>query len=338
MKYLLLLTVVLLAGCNVQDIPPAHIGWAFEISTLGDSAGFNGPLLNPGSRKLGYYDQLRLIQCTESTTRETFESPTKNGVEFSADVYSRFRANCDDEKATHWVFRNIQPNPRAALWAQEEQKEDAKAAGEAAAQKVDTGTFAEDYYESTVTAAQLFKMYLRPAIGNAVRRAFAKRQSDEVNDQRDAIAKEIEITVHEAIKAVATQSKHPPVVLLSDLNVSKIGFPKSMMELNEKLANKKTERLVEDEEQKKVMSQIETEKKRKQLEQAKAETVESDIVVMSRAMKENPDYLKYKELELRELALQKGPEVAKGLGAGGGTIVFGREGLGMFLGNPPAPK
>lgn len=330
-KLAIILGALLQFGCNIQDVPPAHVGWTFEKSKYTSSKGFTGPLLKPGSHDLEMNDALRLIQCTEATTSETFQSPTKNGVEFSVDIYTSFKADCDNPTVVQWTFQNVQPNPLAIEWSRQQQKTDDKKSGEASSEGEDTGLEGEDYYKTTVTAAQLFHMYLRPAIGNAVRLAFSKRSSDVVNDQREQIGIEIEKSIRDMIEKRNKNPKQPFLVILSDINVSKIGFPASMKELNEKLANKNTEKLIEQQEKLKVDEQIATEKARKDLAEAKAKTVESDIAVKARALRENPDYFKYKELELRELELNKAPEVAKGLGSGGGTIVFGSEGMGVLL-------
>lgn len=52
-KFLLLLGCLLLVGCNLGDVPPAHKGWVFEQSQTGSSRGFIGDMLGPGTHELG---------------------------------------------------------------------------------------------------------------------------------------------------------------------------------------------------------------------------------------------------------------------------------------------
>jgi hypothetical protein len=315
MKKLLAAALLFLTGCNLGDVPPAHKGWVFEQSKFGASNGFIGPVLSPGTHDMGMENELYLLQCSQSTVRESFSSPSKNGVEFGTDVYVRFSANCDDTKSVEWILKNVQPNPGLTL-AQAEEKPKAKE-GEAAAVETtaqDTGSYAL----RTVTAAQLFHTYIRPALGKAVRDAVSRYQSDEVNLQRDAIAKEIETSFRKQLEAEKIR-----LVSIAQLDLSRITFPQTMQGTMERLANVKTEVELEKENAKKVDEQILTEKKQKVLAQAKAEKAGTEIEEIGKMIRSNPEYLEYLRVQNESAAIAATPAAFEGLGKGGGTVVFG---------------
>ncbi len=326
MRYALLALIALvLSACNLGDVPPAHKGWVFEQSKFGASNGFVGPILSPGTHQLGTENELYLLQCSQSTVRESFSSPSKNGVEFGTDVYVRFSANCDDTKAVEWILNNVQPNPGLTLANADEKKPDPKKEGEAPAVET-TANDASEYALRTVTAAQLFHTYIRPALGKAVRDAVSRYQSDEVNLQRDAIAKEIDSTFRKALESEKTK-----LVAIAQLDLSRITFPQTMQGTMERLANVKTEVELEKENAKKVDEQILTEKKQKVLAQAKAEKAGTEIEEIGKMVRANPEYLEYLHVQNESAAIEAMPRALEGLGKGGGTVVFGSNGSPMQL-------
>lgn len=309
---ILLLLAIFLLGCNVEDIPPAHRAWVFEESVFGGTEGFQGPILGPGSHSIGVGNSYRMLQCSESTVREQFKSPAKDGVEFGTDIYVRYAANCDEDDAVKWIFKNVQPNPKLAeTLAQEadKDKKDAKSSGEA---PVD-----EKRADKTVTSYQLHATYLRPLVGEAVRDAISGYPSDEINLRRDEIAKKLSASLNEKLAKTFDDAQRPRIIKVYEITLSKIDFPDKMMELNQQLANKKTEIAIENESKKKVEAEIATEKMRKDLEQVKTMKSVQEIDLLGEVLRANPEYLEY-------LRVKQMPETVGALGKNGGTLVFGQ--------------
>lgn len=302
----LLLLVLTLVGCNVQDIPPAHKAWVFEESNWGSTDGFTGPILGPGSQALGMNNSYRMLQCSESTVREEFKSPAKDGVEFGTDVYVRYAANCDEDDAVKWILRNVQPNPKQTAAVSE--KTDAKNEGAAPSDPRDA--------DKTVTAFQLHATYLRPIMGETVRDAISAFASDEINAKRDEISKRLSEQFAEKVKKTFTDAKRPQIIQIYEVTLSKIDFPQKMDELNQQLANRKTEIRIEEENKRKVEAQIATEKMQKDLEKVKSEKSVQEIELVGKIIRDNPEYLDY-------MRIQQQPSLFEALGKGGGTFVIG---------------
>lgn len=321
---LVLFAALLLFGCNVEDIPPAHKAWVFEQSAFGGTQGFKGPILGPGSHEIGVNNTYRMVQCSESTVREEFKSPAKDGVEFGTDIYIRFSANCDEDEAVKWVFQNVQPNPKltATLAAAADKKvegdkePDAKREGEAPVNDNDAAR--------TITAYQLHASYLRPLMGEAVRDAISMYPSDEINLKRDEIAKRLSESFNDKLADSFISANRPQVVRVYEVTLSKIDFPDKMVELNQQLANRKTEISIENENRKKVEAQIATEKMQKDLEQVKTQKSVQEIELIGRVLRENPEYLDY-------LRVRQQPSLYEALGKGGGTFIFGDQGHQLLL-------
>ena len=76
----------LLSGCNSGDIPQAHKGQMFDrtgaLALFQGGGGLDGPVVGPGTYWTGLYDELRVVDCSQSTMREPLESLTKDGVQF----------------------------------------------------------------------------------------------------------------------------------------------------------------------------------------------------------------------------------------------------------------
>lgn len=306
----LLVCLGFLAGCNIQDIPPAHKAWVFEESALGSSKGFAGPILNPGSQDIGVNNSYRMIQCSESTVREDYTSPAKDGVEFGIDIYTRYAANCNEDDAIKWILQNVQPNPKQVqdVATSDKKTDDSKKAGEAPVDGRDA--------DRTVTAFQLHATYLRPLMGEAVRDAISGYNSDEINAKRDEIITKLSKNFNDRLKKTFDDAKRPQIILVYEITLSKIDFPDKMMELNQQLANRKTEIRIEEENKRKVTAQIETERQQKDLEKVKSEKSVQEIELVGKIIRENPEYLEY-------LRVKQQPEVFGALGKGGGTFIMG---------------
>lgn len=327
LAFLALSVVLSGCSCNVQEVPPAHVGLEFKKSRGGPS-GFSGDLKLPGTYSLDWYSTLPLLQCKEETIREPFPSLAKDGVEFGIDVYVRFSANCEEKEAAQWIFGNVQPAPglkvREGQAVADAPKQDCskkegedKAACEKEAAKKEDGDEdygVENYGVRTITAYQLYSLYLRAIVGNAVRDSIATYASDEINSKRDEIAKAIDESIRTSLEETFKDRK--VVIRVHDVSISKIDFPDKMTELNNKLANRKTEIKLEEENLRKVKAEIETEKMQKDLEKVKAEKSVQEIELIGKIIRNNPEYLEY-------LMVTQQPKTMEALGKGGSTFVFG---------------
>ena len=104
-----LLAGLLGTGCATQDIPQAHRGRVFGRTGFWalyqGEVGFNGPVLDPGTRFVGAYDEMRAVDCSMRTITENFDTMTKDGVHFSFTMSVRFNADCSDESVTLMLNR-----------------------------------------------------------------------------------------------------------------------------------------------------------------------------------------------------------------------------------------
>lgn len=324
--FLILLCLFVISGCNYEDVPPAHRGRVYESNWFGSSKGFIGDVLSPGTHDIGVNNRLYLVQCSETTTREGFESPSENGVVFSADIYVRFAANCDNLNAVSWILANVQPNPNARE----------KAAPTPEGAKTEPG--AELVLgERTIGAHQLFVTYLRPALGAAIRDAFSSFQSDEINQKRQEIIKLIDDGFRKRVTEAANQLKAPQIIKIAQVDLSGIGFPEAMVGTMEQLANVKTQVELEKEQARKVDQQIATEQKKKELAQVQAETHGKQITEIGKLIKDHPEYLRYLEIQNDAARIEAWPKAFAHVGEQGGTVVFGSDAMNMFL-NPKTKK
>lgn len=334
---LLLVSLLMVVGCNYEDVPPTHKGRVFEKAAYGESRGFIGGILGPGSHNLGGFNNwLKLVQCTETTVREHYESPSKDGVVFGADVYVRFATNCDDPKAVEWILDNVQPGTFL------KESEEIKAADKDGDGKADPTVEDETYSKNTVSAAQLFASYIRPTLVPAVRDALSAYSSNEINLNRQAVGTMIDTGLRKRLDDTFKSAKAPAVVQLAQVDLSNIVFPKSMVATMEQLANVKTEVELEKEKAKKVEQQgltelqrvereIITEQKNKELARVKAQKVGSEIEEIARASRANPEYEQYLLTQARADAIRGMPKALEFLGEPGMTLVLGDEQLQMLL-------
>lgn len=151
----LVLAALWTTGCMSEDIPQAHKGRMFDrtgaLAAFTGGEGFSGPILEPGTYWTGIYDQLRMVDCSQTTTKEPLESLTKDGVQFKLDVYITFSADCSDQVVTT-MLETLTPDERG-----------------------------------TISNAKLYQTYVRPAIGEAVRETISPHRANDVNEKREEI-------------------------------------------------------------------------------------------------------------------------------------------------------
>lgn len=157
---LVALMATTLLGCTSQDVPQAHKGRMFDrtgvLALWSGGDGFIGPVLNPGTYWTGIYDEVRMIDCSQTTISEPLESLTKDGVQFRLDVYITFSADCTDAIVPEMLETLTPDQPR------------------------------------TITNAKLYATYVRPAIGEAVRETISPHRANDVNERREEILASIQ--------------------------------------------------------------------------------------------------------------------------------------------------
>ena len=129
-------------GCATMDVPQAYRGRMFDRSgplTIAKTGqGFIGPVLNPGTYSVGYYNEVMTVDCSTVTQHDPLTVLTKDGVQFGLDMYVRFSANCSDESVRE-MLTTLTPDK-----------------------------------DTSITTRKLFETYVRPTIQAVVREA-AKR-------------------------------------------------------------------------------------------------------------------------------------------------------------------
>jgi len=151
-------TVVALStiGCATQDIPQAHRGRLFSrtglLALYLGGKGFSGPVLDPGTQFLGIYDELRVVDCSTTTVRESLDTLTRDGVHFGFDLVTRFSADCSNEGVEGLI-----------------------------------GNLTSDA-NGTITTQKIYSTFVQPAIGEAAREFVAPLRANELNERQAQVA------------------------------------------------------------------------------------------------------------------------------------------------------
>lgn len=263
-------------GCSSQEIPPAHKGRLFDktgvVALYVGGDGFKGPVLNPGTHYTGLYPEIRMVDCSQKTIKESLSALTKDGVQFNLDVYITFSASCDSEDSTKAILEKITPSPHKSAPSEKEHE------------KTEDQTEDVPYPDLTVTSNQLYRLYVRPAIGEAVRESVSPFIANDVNGKRDEIFDKIKTQFNSLI---AKQS--PALVNIISLNLSNLDFPDAMDTANSERA---AQAILKDKaiaEREKVSAEIETAKLKITQEEVLAQASARRIDVMGEAYKRNPE-------------------------------------------------
>lgn len=247
-------------GCSSQDIPPAHKGRMFDktgpLALYAGGKGFEGPVLNPGTYFTGLYPEVRMIECGQRTIKEQMNALTKDGVQFSLDIYIAFSAFCDEEKSVIELFNKLSPEGH--------QKSDDKDKSES------TGGKSADP-NLTITADQVYRVYVRPALGEAVRENVSPFIANDINANRDEIFGKIKETLEASLK------KHEPkIVVIYTLNLSNLDFPDALDQAN---AARAVQAILKDQ------SIAKQETLKVEIETAKLEVLKADVEAQATAKK-----------------------------------------------------
>lgn len=259
-------------GCSSQDIPPAHKGRMFDktgpLALYSGGKGFEGPVLNPGTHFTGLYPEVRMVECGQRTIKEQMNALTKDGVQFSLDISISFGAFCDEDKSVIELFNKLSPEGH--------QKSDEKSES--------TGGRSADP-NLTITADQVYRVFVRPALGEAVRECVSPFIANDINAKRDEIFGKIKDILEASLK-----KQEPKLVVIYTLNLSNLDFPDALDQAN---AARAVQAVLKDQslaKQETLKVEIETAK----LEVAKAEVLAQaeakKIDVKGAAYERNPKY------------------------------------------------
>lgn len=286
MKFGLISLATLMMGCSSQDVPQAHKGRLFDKTGAAagfvGGRGFEGPILGPGTYYTGLYPEVRMVDCSQRTVKEPLTALTKDGVQFSLDIYVRYSANCDEDKAVEKLLATLSPSneaPPAKDAKPDESKENKN--------DVDHDS-AVPFPTLTITSKQIYSTYVRPALGEAVRESVSLYIANEVNSKRDEMFQKIKDKFTEYLA-----KNEPKLVAVYSLNLSNLNFPDELIHAN---TDRATQAVLKDKaiaERERVTAEIETTKMRKQLAENEAANTVVGIDLIGQALNRNPSYLQY---------------------------------------------
>lgn len=251
-----MLWLALLPGCiRFEDVPQAHRGRYFDKASLvcPGGNGLVGETLAAGTYNVGWCDELRLVDCSVTATRESMTALTKDGVQFGLDIYLTYSANCDDEAAMESLFTNV--------------------AG------------ADGF---RITTDQLWTTFLRPSLGESVREAVSPYHANDINDQRESILGTIRTSFLGRIGKL-----DPAYVRVTEVNLSNLDFPDEMDQANTDRATQAVLKDKAIAERERVEAEIETAKLREMLADQEGKVEAARIAQIGGALARNPQYLQY---------------------------------------------
>lgn len=278
MKSAVLLPLLLsLIGCASQDIPQAYRGRMFHrtgaFAFYGGGNGFDGPVLNPGTYYTGSYDELHLVQCTVDTLREPLKALTKDGVQFQVDVFIRYSANCSDPSVVK-ILQNLAPDA-----------------------------------SGTVSAGQLYQVYVRPTLLEVVREVVSPFKANDINDNRETVLQDIRKHF-----MVRMQKVGQDMIMVHDISLANLDFPDDMDKAN---ADRAIQAVLKDKaiaERARVEAEVETARARVQLSEQEALSDAIRVTRVGDMLKKYPEYLQF-DLQ------SKMPDIYRQAGALGNMII-----------------
>lgn len=273
--------VLLTLGCGSEDVPQAHKGRMFDktgaLALFVGGKGFSGPILGPGTYYTGIYPEIRMVDCSQKTVKESLTALTKDGVQFSLDIYIRYSANCDDDKTVEQLLAKLSPEVHPAPPADPAKKEE------------QSHTDTKDTNPSlTITARQVYNTYVRPALGEAVRESVSPFIANEINIKREEIFVKIRDRFNEIIN-----KQTPKLVQIYDLNLSNLDFPDAMVKANTERAVQAIYKDKAIAERERVTAEIETAGMRKKLAENEGDNEAARIDRIGGALRRNPEYLQF---------------------------------------------
>lgn len=287
-----LTTCMFLTACSNEQIPQAHKGRMFDktgvLALYTGGEGFTGPILEPGTFYTGFYDEIKMVECAESTDVEKLSSLTKDGVQFNIEVFVRNQPNCD-ANSVKWILNNI-------IIPDKQHK---------------------------ISADYLYKTYVTPSLHSAMREAVSMQNASDMNDKRLEVTK---VFLDKFKKLVSENQTHPMPITVSEVSISNFDFPESMKKANSELALQTTltklavaqrEKNAEDikTEQAKIIADTETQKLKAEQEKEWGKAQVASMRIIGDFVERNPAWLKY-DMQ------QKLPTIAESLGKNGNVIMM----------------
>jgi len=274
-KSVIAASILVIAACGTQDIPQAHKGRMFAktgvLAFYSGSTGFSGPVLGPGTYYTGLYNELRILDCSTRTIKEPLSSMTKDGVQFTVDIYVSFSANCDEEASAQSLLASLSPEGP--------QPKPADSASPANA------VIEVQYPSITITSNQVYYTFIRPAIGEAARSAISNYNANDINAHRDELFKAI---VEKLNLDLNKDNKH--FVKINGINLSNFKLPDEMANA---AADRATQQVLKDKslaEQERIKVETETAKLTVAKTKAEADSEAAKIDTIGAALHRNPEY------------------------------------------------
>lgn len=271
----------LLFGCSSQTVPQAHKGRMFDktgwLAGYAGGRGFEGNILPPGTYYTGVYPEVRMLDCTRRTIKEPLSALAKDSVQFSLDIYVSYSANCDDDEAVKKLLGDLAPIGKDTQAALEKSEEKSPA---------DEKDPAEQDPDLTITSRQIYNIYVRPALGEAVRSTVSQYNANDINQKRDEVFKQI------SDKFATDLNKGSKVALISmySLNLSNFAFPKEMADANTDRATQAVLRDTAIAAREKVKAETETAQLRIKQTETEAQAEAAKIDTIGAALHRNPEY------------------------------------------------
>jgi len=269
------LAMLSLTGCSSQDVPPAHKGRMFDktggLALWAGGRGFEGPILGPGTYYTGIYPEVRMVECGQRTVKEPLSALTKDGVQFSLDIYISYGAACDVENVVLTLLTKLSPEG-APPPASADKKEDASSHSSADP-------------KLTITADQIYRVFIRPAMGEAVRETVSPYIANDVNAKREEIFEKVKKAFADNLK-----KQEPQLVTIYNLNLSNLDFPDAMDAANTERAVQSIKKDIAIAQREKVLAEIETAKLDITKKDVEAQAEAKKIDVVGAALHRNPEY------------------------------------------------
>lgn len=268
------ISLLTLTGCRSEDVPSAHVGRTFGrtgfIAFYQGSVGFTGDILKPGTHYMGIYNELKTVECTENTQKEPLQALTKDGVQFTIELYVRYSAACGDDRAVKAIMDRFYPEK-----------------------------------DNRITSKQLYETLVKPALGSSVRDAISPMIANSINGKRSEIFADIS-----ARFAIAMNAQEPRIIVIHDVGVSNLDFPDDMDKANVDRAVQDVLKDKAIAERAKVTAEIETAKMKTELAKIDGLNEAAKIEAIGDALRRNPDFIAYnmqKSMpEIYRLAGEKG--------------------------------
>lgn len=249
-------------ACRSEDVPQAHRGRMFDrtgaFAFYSGGNGFDGAILEPGTYFAGLYDEIRTVECSTNTERESLTSLTKDGVQFGVDIYVRYGANCTDEVVAQLLKTVSADAPVEA--------------------------------PRTVSTKKLYTTFVRPALGESIREAFSPHIANDVNEKREAILEHIKKRFVELMKPAEGA---PAIITIYDLNLSNMDYPDELDHANSARAVQAVFKDKAIAERERVSAETETAEMKKLLATKEGAAEAAKIDEIGAALRRNPEYLTF---------------------------------------------